>query len=128
MADIERALIQWLPEQFPGSRAATKTPAGESFTEAAAGGLIRVRRVGGGRQQSLLHPRVVLDFFKPGTAAKDFALEVTEALFWKLPGTTVAGVVIGGVEEVAGPSWAPWDDTTVERMTAAYQFHVKNAA
>lgn len=129
MADVEQMLIAWLPQQFNGVRVVTETPAGASFTTAAEGGLIRVTRIGGGRQQSLLQPRVVLDFFKPGRPeAKAFALAVAEALFWRLPGTSVGDGVVGRVTEVSGPSWAPWDDTDVRRFTAIYQIHMKNAA
>lgn len=126
-ADIEQMLIAWLPQEFPGVRACTETPAGDEFTTAAAGGLIRVVRVGGGRQQSLHQPRVVLDFFKPSRpAAKAFAMDVAEALFWRLPGTSVAGGGVSHVVEVSGPSWAPWDNTSVRRFTATYQLFLKD--
>lgn len=132
MADVEQMLVNWLPQQIPGVRTCTETPAEKEFTAAVQGGLVRVVRVGGGRQramEALDAPRLVLDCFKlTRPDAKQLALDVANALFLRLPGTTVGNGVIGRVVEVSGPSWAPWDNTTVRRFVAIYQLFVKNAS
>lgn len=120
MADIEQVLTGWLGSQFPDARLCTEAPA----DMAGAVPVVRVVRVGGGRLYVLDRPTVVVDTFHADRpSAKAYAARVEHALYWLLPG---AGLGVTGVATISGPSYAPWDNTNVRRITATYQIYFKN--
>ena len=61
------------------------------------------------------------------SSAKRLAEDVSHALLFDLPGFRAGdGTLVVSVECLSAPSWAPYDNTTVRRMTAAYQFRTHN--
>jgi hypothetical protein len=131
MPDVEQVLVSFLSAQFPSARVVTETPASPEFESVLP--IIQVVRVGGPRRFAIDRPTVVVDCFAAGPssgatgrpAAKALAAQVADALCLSLPGARVAGAVVGHVVEVSGPSWTPWDNTNVRRVTATYQISLK---
>jgi hypothetical protein len=121
--DIEALLIDWLTPRFTGSRVCAELPA--TLPDST----IQVVRFGGGR------PSVPFDLANVDidcygitrAAAHDLAEQVAHGLMFDLPGywaTDGTGVI--GVACLSAPNWAPYDNTNVRRMTAAYQIRTHN--
>jgi hypothetical protein len=124
MADIEQMLVSWLGVQFPSARLCTETPGDPEFGSVLP--IVRVARIGGPTRYAIDTATVSVECFAVGrSAAKVLAFNVRDALYRTLPGTTIAGGVVGHVATFSAPSWASWDNTNVRRMTAMYQIHFK---
>jgi hypothetical protein len=120
--DIEALLVDWLTPRFTSSRLCTELPA--TLPEST----IQVVRFGGGRPMVPFDlPSVDVDCYgQTRSAARGVAEQVAHALVFDLPGFVWAGVRVISVECVSGPSWAPYDNTNVRRLSAAYQIRTHN--
>lgn len=83
---------------------------------------IRVAALGGGRTHILGSPTVDVELFA-GTeyAAMTGMGAVDDLLNYRLPGTTVAGSVVGRVNTISLPSFRPYENPNVWRYGATYQ-------
>jgi hypothetical protein len=90
--------------------------------------VIQVVRFGGGRPEFPFDiANVDVDCYATTRqAANDLAEDVASRLMYDLPGQRLFGVLFVSVECLTAPSWAPYDNTTVRRMTAAYQVRTQN--
>lgn len=120
MPDVELLLVAWLNEQLSDVRVCAELPATLPAQT------VRVNRIGGPRLYALDRPTVVVDVFAGDRgAAFGLAQQVEDLLYLKLPGVPVNGAAVSHVATISGPSWAPYDNTGVRRVTATYQMHVK---
>lgn len=120
--DVEKVLIGWLADRFPAARVCAELPADlPEFT-------IQVVRFGGGRPSVPFDDaNVDIDCFAPTRIqARALAEQVCHALMYSLPGYAADGAKFLSAECFSAPSWAPWDNTTVRRMTAAFQIRTHN--
>ena len=119
-ADVEAALTAWLQSQLGASaRVVTETPA--QFTQP----VVQVTRIGGPRRQTFDHAIVDVEVFtSTRIASRQLSDQVALLLEQVLPGTRVAGGSVGFVICTAGPSWLPWENTTVRRFGATYQVNI----
>lgn len=119
-ADVEKLLIGWLPNQItPKPTVATKTPATLS------GPFVKVNRIGGPASWGVDRATVDVECFASdyGTASL-LARQVQSAFEFSLAGVKNGEGWVSLVGTVSGPSWASYDDTTVQRFVATYQVTV----
>lgn len=120
--DVEAITVAWLAAQFDGVRVCTETPATLPAQ------VIQVVRFGGGRP-SIPYDVATVDvdcYAADRAASKQLAEQVAHALVFDLPGYRAGTTAVLSVECLSAPSWAPWDNTTVRRTTAAYQIRTHN--
>lgn len=119
--DIELLLTDWLASQL-SVRTCTELPA--TLT----GDIVQVVRFGGTRPNipfDLAH--VDVDAFSATRASsRNLAERVCTALMYSLPGYSASGVRFLSAEPISAPSWAPYDNTSVRRSTAAYLIRTHN--
>ena len=121
--DIEQILVAWLAARFIDARVCTELPATLPSKT------IQAVRFGGPRRSVPFdQPLVDIDCYGVDrSSAKRLAEDVSHALLFDLPGFRAGdGTLVVSVECLSAPSWAPYDNTTVRRMTAAYQFRTHN--
>jgi hypothetical protein len=120
--DVEAIAVPWLAARFTDARACTELPATLPAKT------IQVVRFGGSRPELPYDlANVDVDCYAGDRAAAHLLAErVAHALMYDLPGYRVGGTTVLSVECLNGPSWAPYDNTSVRRMTAAYQFRTHN--
>jgi hypothetical protein len=118
-ADVERLLVAWLPSQLDGTRTVTDLPSNLGSVLP----LVQVTRLGGADlQPSLDRPVVDIDCYATDRAgASDLAQKVRDLVRLLLPGQQVDGVLVARVDTVSGPSWRPYDNTSLRRFGASYQ-------
>lgn len=122
MANVEEVLVGWAQDRFPAARFCTEFPADVTNLP-----ICRIVRIGGSRLHVLEQPTVAVDWLAATRlAAQTVAGEFEHVLYWELPGQSVGGAVIGHTDVISGPSWAPWDNTDVRRMTATYRLYLKD--
>lgn len=120
--DVEQITVAWLASRILDARTCTELPA------ILPAKTIQVVRFGGGRPGIPFDlANVDVDCYAADRAtSKGLAERVAHALMFDLPGFTAGGTTVVSVECLSAPSWAPYDNTTVRRMTAAYQFRTHN--
>jgi hypothetical protein len=120
--DVEKVLIGWLSDRFPAARVCAELPA--DLPEQT----IQVVRLGGGRPAVPFDDaNVDIDCYAGNRmAARDLAEQVSHALMYELPGHVADGAIFLAADCFSAPSWAPYDNTTVRRMTAAYRIRTHN--
>jgi len=119
----ETALVAWLKSAFPAARVATETPAD------LAGNLpcIVVTRFGGTDEQFSTFDNPTLDFdcyAASRAAARELAYEVRSSIRNDLPGQIVAGAFASRTRSIAGPSFTPYDNTSLRRFTYSAQIRL----
>lgn len=124
-ADVEALLIGWLSPAL-GVRCVTDLPANLQSVLP----IIRVTRSGGGESlPTFEEPIVDVDCFATDRAgASLLARRAHDALTLRLPGFTAAGAVVCRVDTLTGPSWRPYDDSSLRRFGADYSLTVKSPA
>jgi hypothetical protein len=117
-ADVERLLVAYLGSTL-SVRAVTDLPSnlGDLLP------LVQVTRMGGADLQPTLdRPVVDIDCYATDrVGAYDLAQQVRDLLRLVLPGQLVDGVLVARVDTVGGPSWRPYDNTSLRRFGASYQ-------
>ena len=121
---VEALLIGWLSGQL-GVRCLTDLPADlESVLP-----VVQVVRIGGPSDDNdpdFHTPTVSVDSFaEDRSAATTLGQQVDDALRKVLPGQVTGGAVVTKVQTITGPSWRPFDDTTLRRFGASYALHLK---
>lgn len=120
--DVEKTLVVWLATRFPSARSCTELPATLPPL------VVQIQRFGGGRPEIPFDEATVdVDCYAPDRAtARDFAEQVAHALMYELPGLKADGAIVLSAECLTAPSWAPYDNTNVRRITAAYLIRTHN--
>lgn len=120
--DVEKTLVNWLATRFPSARSCTELPATLPAQ------VVQVVRFGGGRPTVPFDEATVdVDCYAVDrVSARNFAEDVSHALTFELPGLAVDGAIVLSAECLTAPSWAPYDNTNVRRMTAAYLIRTHN--
>lgn len=114
-ADVEQMLVGWCPTVID-CRALTETP-NNLATVLADTLVVRVTRIGGAGAVGIDNPLVDFDCFAlTRTAAKAFAISLQSAVELQLPGYSNAYGTILNAPTVSGPSWRPWEDTSIRRF------------
>lgn len=125
MGNVEALLIPWLTSEL-GVRFATDTPA-DLETVLPLGTFVRVGGPSDDNNPRFDMPTVAVDCYAANRgAALVFAEDVDEALRITLPGTTLNGATITRVQTITGPSWRPYDNTSLRRVGMTYRFYIKN--
>lgn len=119
--DIEKILTGWLASHLT-VRTCTELPATLPAE------IVQVVRFGGGRPSIPFDDaHVDVDCYAADrSSAHDLAERVAQALMHDLPGFTSGQVTALSAECLSGPSWAPYDNTSVRRYTAAYLVRTHN--
>lgn len=128
--DIEAVLVSWLPGQLSSIygvnvRVLTETPdnLGDILP------VVAVSRSAGVDIQAILdRPVADIDVFaSTRTAASLLSRQCHILLHGYLPGTVIAGAVIGMVNTVKGPGWLPYQDLDFRRYNATYEIYTHPA-
>jgi hypothetical protein len=121
--DIEQIVVSWLASRFTDTRTCTELPATLPART------VQVVRYGGGRPELPVDlADVDVDCYAADRAAARLLAErVAHALIFDLPGHRFGTTTVTAAECLTAPSWAPYDNTTVRRMTAAFQFRTYNS-
>lgn len=120
--DVELALTGWIHTRY-GVRAVTDLPGN-------LGGLLPIvqvaRYAGSDSGVSMDRPSVDIDVYAADRgAAHDLAERLRAGFLWELPGLSVGGLVFARTQTISGPAWRPYDNTTLRRCGAAYQFDTR---
>jgi hypothetical protein len=76
----------------------------------------------------LISPRVALTTFAVGYAAAAQEAENAKTAFLTLlPGVTIAGSTVTGVNLLAGPTWVPYTDTVLRQFTTTFDLVIQTA-
>lgn len=120
--DVEKALIGWLADRFPNARVCAELPA--DLPELT----IQVVRFGGGRPQIPFdEANVDIDVYGPNRVqARALAEQVSHAVMYSLPRYVADGAIFVAADCFSAPSWAPYDNTDVRRMTSTYRIRTHN--
>ena len=120
--DVEKGLIDWLAAHFPSARVCAELPA-ELPAQT-----IQVVRFGGGRPSVPFdEANVDIDCYAATREqARVLAEQVCSAVMYVLPGYKANGAIYLSADCFSAPSWAPYDNTNVRRMTAAYRLRTHN--
>lgn len=116
--DVERLLVAYLSTAL-NVRVLTDTPSNLEKVLP----LVQVTRYGGDEAAPGIDRATVdIDCYGANrSAASNLAERVRYALLYRLPGTSVGDVGIPRVDTLTGPSWRPYDNTTIRRFGASYQ-------
>jgi hypothetical protein len=120
--DVERGLIGWLAERFPAARLCAELP--NTLT----GDTIQVVQYGGRADDVPFADALVdVDYYAlTRLGSRQGAEAVRHALMYELPGQELGGGILLSVSNISAPSWAPHDNTSVRRTTAAYSVRTHN--
>ena len=120
--DVEKALIGWLAVRFPTSRVCAELPADLPPLT------IQVQRFSGGRPTVPFDiANIDVDCYAPDRVqVRELAEQVCHALMYALPRYVADGAIFLSADCFSAPSWAPYDNTSVRRMTAAYSIRTHN--
>ena len=123
-ADAEAVLVTALAAHFTSARVCTETP--DNLADVLP--CIRVTRFAGGADEvyTFDNPNVDFDCYAATrAAASTLAYEVRSYVRSTLPGTTVSGAFIARAQDILGPHWTPYDNTSLRRFTysAAIRLH-----
>lgn len=129
MADVESLLVPWLSTVL-GVRVVTDTPANLALVLP----VVAVLRVGGPADDNLPEldfPTVSIDCYQMDRLSSlTLAGQVHTAIRQTLVNTvhTVGSqsVVIVKTQTVTGPSWRPYDDTSLRRIGATYRIILRS--
>lgn len=120
--DVEPSILAWLAART-GARCVTELPSDLIGSVP----LIEVGRIGGSdRVLTMDAARVDITCFAaaPRDNARKLAYQVHDLLRLRLPGTVVPGGVVLRVLTESGPTWLPYDNTSVRRFAATYEITV----
>lgn len=121
--DTEALVVGWLIPRYTDSRVCTELPATLPAKT------IQITRIGGAPQTFPYElPRIDVDVYCPDRgSASLLARQVKHDLLFDLPGYLADdGTRVVSVRCDSGPFWVPYDNTTVRRMTAAYELRTHN--
>lgn len=120
--DVEKVLITWLAQRFPSVRLCAELP------NTLAGDTVQVVQFGGAADDiPFAEASVDIDAYAlTRQQAKTLAQDVQHAVMYELPGLKADGGVVLSAANITAPSWAPYDNTTVRRMTSSYRIRTHN--
>lgn len=124
-ADVEQLFIGWVPTVL-NARALTETPA-DLAAVLVDTLVVRITRVGGpSGAPGFDSPTVDWDCFgltRP--AAKQFAIQLASAVEFQSCGYFNAYGTVSTSQVISGPSWRPWDNTSLRRFgfTTRHSIH-----
>lgn len=129
-ADVEALLIPWLASTLT-VRAVTDLPADDPPGSFLAGlPYVQVTRIGGADDDNLSSfdaPTVDVDCYAADReSVSALAARVHDALRVTLPGLTLAGATVTKVQTITGPSWRPYDNTSLRRFGATYRIRIRS--
>lgn len=125
MADVEGLLIPWFTETLE-VRALTDLPSDLADVLP----VVQIVRIGGPSNDD--NPRFDMPTISVDSYAADrataiaLAETVDDALRIQLPGQTLSRSTITRVQTVTGPSWRPYDNTSLRRVGASYRLYIKS--
>lgn len=122
--EAEAVLVTALAAHFTSARVVTETPSNLADVLPC----VRVTRFAGTSDDiwTFDNPSVDFDCYAATrTAARTLAYQVRTYIRSVLPGTTVAGAFVAKAQDIQGPVWTPYDNTSLRRFTysAALRLH-----
>jgi hypothetical protein len=123
-ADIERLIIDWIKARITAARILTDLPANLADVLP----VIQVGRSGG----TTPLPRIDVAFVDVDCyaasrdAASTLSRQLHDLMLRTLPGYSTAAATVLSVDTQSGPSWRPYDNTTLRRFGASYDLRVKS--
>jgi hypothetical protein len=117
--DVERMLAGWLSAHL-SVRTLTDTPTNLAQILP----VIQITRFGGAdRYPGIDTAQVDIDAYaSTRTAAAQLAEDVRYAVRFVLAGQRVGDLTVADVETINGPAWRPYDNSSLRRFGATYQF------
>jgi hypothetical protein len=117
--NVEKMLVAWLSTNV-GVRVLTDTPTNLAQILP----VVQVTKFGGTDQVPGIDvANVDIDVY---ASTRDQAAGLAERVRYQLrmvlPGQQVAGITVSRVETIIGPSWRPYDNTSLRRFGASYAF------
>ncbi len=123
-AEAEAVLVTALAAGFPDALVCTETPSNLADELPC----IRITRFAGGADSvyTFDNPQVDFDCYAATrAAARTLAYAVRTYIRATLPGTTADSAFIARTQDILGPHWTPYDNTSLRRYTysAALRLH-----